>query len=136
VLGELGPEPAILQGAHPPVAVAVQHEDAPAPRIVGVVAPPVRTRVGAEVLEVRPRSAGMMVVVAQGRPCARPVPAPRGCIALGEIPGGPMGICVVAERENDRVGEVVEQAPRGLVPATGAAANIPRADQFCAGRRR
>jgi hypothetical protein len=47
-----------------------------------------------------------------------------------------MGICVVAERENDRVGEVVEQAPRGLVPATGAAANIPRADQFCAGRRR
>ncbi len=79
-----------------------------------------------EVVEVRGRAVGLVLVVARNRPGPVLVPAPRRVVAAGEVRGRPARVGEIARHEDGPV-QLVQQRRRGLVPVGVARGDVAAA---------
>src|SRR5208283_1794460 len=102
--GQVVPQPFLLGGPRAAAAdigaIAVQGEDVPPRQFITVVTLPGFARGRTEVLEIRPRALGVILVVAGSRPGAVLKTAPGGGIALLEVLIGAVRATRIACREN------------------------------------
>ena len=101
--GEVGLQPLPLRGIElggNRGGTGVQHDDVPGTELVAVVA--LRRIAGhfSEIVEIRLRSSGIVLVVAEGREGAGAMAAPARLVTPGEVVGASGRIGVIAERHH------------------------------------
>ena len=100
----------------------------PGAELVAVIAFTPLARGRAEVVEVAAGPTGVVLMVAGGRTGSLFVTPPRWVVAVGELPGGAIRICVVAGGK-DRAGYLVEEPGGRFVAAGAAVSDITCPDQ-------